>query len=168
MFRKRVLDPVVAVGLAATISGALVYRANSQNKTPANIFDPLEIQQKQEFLGLDVVKVDLRPFDDNRWVGEVTFDGEVTISGTYKPNTLIGESQPGSPCFYVDERTENKLPRLKGDERLMWFCFNNSQAVLDALGTVEKQVEIVIDDYKTIYIPSDVTNTATFVRGVSQ
>ncbi len=50
----------------------------------------------------------------------------------------------------------------------MWFCFNNSQAVLDALGTVEKQVEIVIDDYKTIYIPSDVTNTATFVRSVSR
>lgn len=129
---------------------------------------PLEIQQKQQFLGLDVVKVDLHPFDENRWVGEVTFDGEVTVTGTYKPNTLIGESQQGSPCFYVDKRTENQLPRLKGDERFMWFCFNNSQAVLDALGTVEKDVKIVIDEYKTIYIPSDVTNTATFVRSVSR
>ncbi|ERT04449.1 hypothetical protein M595_5588 [Lyngbya aestuarii BL J] len=46
--------------------------------------------------------------------------------------------------------------------------FNNSQAVLEALGTVEKQVKIVIEDYKMIYIPSDVTNTATFVRGLSQ
>ena len=46
--------------------------------------------------------------------------------------------------------------------------FNNSQAVLEALGTVEKEAEIVIDDYKMIYIPSDVTNTATFVRSVSR
>ncbi|MGB3189462.1 MAG: hypothetical protein WBB43_08550, partial [Limnoraphis sp.] len=85
-----------------------------------------------------MVKVDLHPFDQNHWVGEVTFSDEVTVSGTYNPNTLIAGSQLGIPCFYVDKRTENQLPRLKGDERFMWFCFNNSQAVLDALGTVEK------------------------------
>ncbi|ERT04458.1 hypothetical protein M595_5589 [Lyngbya aestuarii BL J] len=120
MFRKRVFYPVVAVSLAVVMSVTIVYRANSQNQTNSNIFDPVEIQQKERFLGLDVVKVDLRPFDENRWVEEVTFDGEVTVSGTYKQNTLIGESQQGSPCLYVDKRTENKLPRLKGDERFMW------------------------------------------------
>ncbi|MEB3277554.1 MAG: hypothetical protein VKK42_01345 [Lyngbya sp.] len=168
MFKRLSLFPLVAVGLAVSLGVVAIQKANSQNQTDSNIFDPVEIYQKKRFIGLDVVKVDLHPFGENRWVGEVTFDGEVTVSGTYNPNTLIGESQQGSPCFFVDERTENKLPRLKGDERFMWFCFNNPQDILRSLGTVEKSVEIVIDDYKTIYIPSDVTNTATFVRSVSQ
>ena len=111
------------MGLAISIGAVAIHKANSQNKTASNIFDPVQIQQKERFLGLDVVKVDLRPFGENRWIGEVTFDGEVTVGGTYKPNTLIGESQRGSPCFYVDKRTENQLPRLKGDERFMWCAF---------------------------------------------
>ncbi|EAW35626.1 hypothetical protein [Lyngbya sp. PCC 8106] len=40
MFKKRVFYPFFAVGLAAVMSGAFVYRANSQNQTAANIFDP--------------------------------------------------------------------------------------------------------------------------------
>ncbi len=134
-----------------------------------NRFDPRKVKRGDRILGLEVVSVEVNPMPNNHFYGKTRFRGEVTLSGTYNPGQPGDEI--GIPCFYVDEASSRKLPRFVGDERTVWFCFNNpdkAKQVLGGIGTKPKKATIVIKDYETVYYPSDVFDTATLVRLVRQ
>lgn len=136
-----------------------------QTNTPDNRFDPRKIEPGDQLLGLEVVSVEANSVPNYGVTGKARFRGEVTVSGTYK------SQEEGTPCFYVDEASASKLPRFQGDERIVWFCFNNPEEAKKAIGSVGtegKKAAIVINDYETVYYPSDVYDTATLVRVVPE
>jgi hypothetical protein len=130
-----------------------------------NIFDPAQVEPGDRVLGLEVTRVNVSRMEpQDQWVGTVNFEGEVTVSGIYSAYTPADLNE-SFPCFNVDENSAEQLPRFPEDQRRTWFCFDNPEGVLQALGEPSNQsVSIVIDRFEYAYIPSDVTNRATFVR----
>lgn len=132
------------------------------------VFDPAQVQPGDRVLDLEVTRVDVSQLEPgNRYVGTVTFEGEVTVSGTYVGYTPPGMEETGEslPCFKVDESSADQLPRFPEDERNAWFCFDNPEVVQQTLGEpADQPVTIVIDNFEYAYIPSDVTNQAIFIR----
>lgn len=129
-------------------------------------FNPSQLTLGDRVLGLDVVGIDVSAFGHDGYVGTVEFRGNVTVQGTYSPQTELVGSDRGVPCFFVSDRSNIELPRFENDERLPWFCFTNPDAVEAAFDytTAEQDATIVIDSYTTVFIPSDVYNEARFVR----
>lgn len=143
--------------------------ATDQNATDQSLayrFDPSQVEPGDRLLGLEVVDVEVSSFGSDAYVGTVEFRGEVTLSGTYSPQTALVGSERAVPCFFVSEVSNTQLPRFSNDERNPWFCFTNPDAVQAAFGntSTEQPATIVVDAYKTVYIPSDVYNEARFVR----
>lgn len=162
-----VLFPV-SLGLLVLLGSCAGSPPASVPSPDSHMFNPSEVEPGDTVAGLRVVSVDITPFQDSReFIGTVQFDGEITVRGTYSPNTAFSDGAEGIPCFYVDETSETQLPRFQWDERNSWFCFSNPDAVKQAFPDVTTEQEnttLVIDDYVTIYAPTDVVNEATFVR----
>lgn len=120
---------------------------------------------------LAVVRNDLKPTADSvkmAYAGSVSFKGELEVAGSYRAHYEYPEVKEA--CFWVDPNEWKKVPRVAGDERVVWFCFTNKDeaiAKLGALGT-NVQATIVIDDYTTHVERSDVWDTARLVRVVSK
>jgi hypothetical protein len=136
------------------------------NQAEAYRFDPSRLQVGDRLLGLDVISTDVSAFGSDAYVGTVSFSGDITVQGTYSPQTeLVGSDRP-IPCFFVNDASNSQLPRFENDERRPWFCFTNPEDVKAAFGhsTAEQDATIVINAYTTVYIPSDVYNEAQFVR----
>lgn len=135
----------------------------------ANRFDPASIQVVDRVLGLTVTHRDLSPapsMGDSVYVGSVEFSGELTLSGSYRPHPDYPEVQ--ALCFDVDEVSAARLPRMRGDERRVWFCFTNQEEAVRALGSppAEGRATIVIDEYRTVRQFTDAFDTATLLRVV--
>lgn len=139
-------------------------------KAVDNHFDPRQLQPGDEFMGLKVVSVQTNSLPNYGVIGRVKFRGQIALTGTYEPNhQLPGDTE--IPCFVVDEAAAKQLPRFQGDDRQVWFCFNNPETAKQQLGgqeTQPKKAIIAIDDYETVYYPSDVFDTATLVRVITQ
>jgi len=139
-------------------------------KAVDNHFDPRQLQPGEEFMGLEVVSVQTDSLPEYGVIGRVQFRGQIALTGTYEPNhQLSGNTK--IPCFVVDEAAAKQLPRFRGDDRQVWFCFNNPEVAKQQLGgqdTQPKKAIIAIDDYETVYYPSDVFDTATLVRVITQ
>ncbi|MEQ9670607.1 hypothetical protein [Coleofasciculus sp. G2-EDA-02] len=139
-------------------------------KAVDNRFDPRKLEPGNKFMGLEVVSVQADSLPNYGVIGRVKFRGQIAVTGTYEPNHQL----PGNteiPCFVVDEAAAIQLPRFQGDDRQVWFCFNNPEAAKQQLGgedTQPKKAIIVIDDYETVYYPSDVFDTATLVGVITQ
>lgn len=156
--------PITSAGLTAQLS------VESQANGAENRFDPTKLKPGDRFLGLEVVSVEANSLPNYGFIGKARFRGEVTVSGTFDAGSQP-DDELGVPCFYVDEASSQQLPRFLGDERTVWFCFNNPEEAKQALGGVRtegKKVTIVINDYETVYYPSDVYDTATLVRVIRQ
>jgi len=93
----------------------------------------------------------------------IAFIGQVVIKGAYT------ESR-GDRCIVdLDESSTSKIPRMIGDDRDIWFCFNESNLVKQEFVKGDDEiVEIVIDNYVINAYPSEVYNTADLVRVVSR
>ncbi|GEM_PF-6072639 len=146
-----------------------VAESSTQNSTEQSLlyrFDPAQVEPGDRLLGLEIADVEVFSFGPDAYVGTVEFQGEVIVSGTYSPQTALPGSEVGIPCFFVSGDSDSQLPRFGHDERDPWFCFTNPEIVQAAFenSSAEQLATIVVDSYKTVYVPSDVYNEARFVR----
>lgn len=155
---------IIGLSSVALIGGCV---ASSDSVTPqTHIFNPSQVQPGDRILGLEVVSVNVSPYQEG-YTGTTQFQGEVTVSGKFVAKDSHFEGSVGVPCFYADETSAKQLPRFVGDERISWFCFENAEAVKQAFGgtdVTQENAKVVIDNYQIVYAPSDVVNQATFKR----
>ena len=138
----------------------------------ANEFDPAALRVGDTLMGLRVERADVRRAAaiDSSYVGDVRFAGEVTVSG--RPRAHHDFPEVRTLCFDVDSTSAARLPRWPGDRRRVWFCFDNQEAAVRALGparadTAVAPVTIAIDRYQTVRHFTDAYDTATLLRLVA-
>jgi hypothetical protein len=130
-------------------------------------FDPNQVRPGATIGGLQVAAVDVKPATAETGAsGSVRFSGQAELVGSYRAHFDYPEVK--QPCFWVDVESWVKLPRAQGDQRIIWFCFENADqaiAQLGALGT-QARATIVVDNYTTHLSQSDAWDTARLVRVV--
>lgn len=93
------------------------------------------------------------------------FDGEIELSGRtlLHPDADLGLQQV---CFEADYTTSHRLPRMTGDERRPWFCFNNTALATERLAGpgIIVAATVVIDSFTNVRGSSDEVNSATLLR----
>ncbi len=87
----------------------------------------------------------------------VAHAADLVLEGTFERRTDAYSRQVlgDAVCFIPDEKSENAVPRLAGDERRVWFCFSNLAAAMKgfALPVARKAcgmrgtAQIVVSDY---------------------
>jgi hypothetical protein len=104
--------------------------------------------------------------DDMGYVGNVRFDGEVTIGGERMNHPDYPEIK--EVCMAVDSASAVRLPRFPGDTRRRWLCFENRADAERQLGPAGTRgpLTVVIDRYQTVRHFSDAYDSATLVRVV--
>jgi hypothetical protein len=131
-------------------------------------FDPRQVRPGRTTIGgMTVAAVDVKPADSDVGVaGSVRFSGQAEVEGSYRAHFDYPEVK--EPCFWVDINSWGKLPRAHGDERIVWFCFENEDEAIRQLGALGTQARatIVIDNYTTNLSQSDAWDTARLVRVV--
>jgi hypothetical protein len=130
-----------------------------------NVFDPSKLRVGDRFMGLKVTKMEAscRTFGyDGTYEGRATFQGEIIISGVYDPKYPLVASE--GVCFDVVRQDDSKLPRMWGDQRKPWFCFDNPEQAKQLL-SAEKALlaKIVIDNFTTVHEHKGVINRADLV-----
>ena len=131
------------------------------------IFDPSHARVGDSIAGLVVERVSVtRAVVDSSYVGDITFRGEIEISGRTFPHFEADASD--AACFEADSASAARLPRWSGDRRRLWFCFSNATEANRALGPSreERPARVVIADFTIHRGLSDQVNSARFVRMV--
>ncbi len=98
---------------------------------------------------------------------KVAFTGKATVTG--RVTSHFGEfGGQNEVCLQdLDSTSQSAIPKLDDDAREMWFCFTNTDAALLAFPKgADATATVVIDDYVINAYPSEVRNTATYVRQV--
>lgn len=135
-----------------------------------NGFDVDAIQVGDTVAGLKVARMEVTgggEGDETAPLGAtVGFSGQVTITGTYVHHPADEEFVGGEVCMEeIDPDSQARLPRMRGDERYLWFCFANTEEAGRALApTGVGKATVVIDDYTIDYRPTETWNTASLVR----
>lgn len=161
---------VVASGVAACGTRE---RAREADPDPAGaararigvIFDPSRVRTGDTIAGVVVERVSVsRAVVDSSYVGDITFRGEIELTGHSIPHFERDVSD--AACFEADSISAAKLPRWAGDRRRAWFCFSNLDRAARALGTSrgDRPARIVIADFTIHRGLSDQVNSARFVR----
>ena len=96
---------------------------------------------------------------ENGWIGEVDFEGQVTVNGTLQPHP---DTDFGALCFFVDESDRALLPRFPNDVRRPWFCFTNEDEVR-RVAKAGQRARIRVSKFRYMYSHTDVYNTVEFV-----
>ena len=115
--------------------------------------------------------------EDERFI---YYEGLATISGKYQeyqPEVLLG----GTLCFFVDEKTGNLIPKVSGDNRSPWFCFNdqgkakrmfeiNDNAIFNnkAVECIQGKATITISNYKIDKKQGEAFDTADIKEIISK
>lgn len=93
--------------------------------------------------------------------GTATFQGKIIVSGVYDPKYPLASEEV---CFDVARQDDLSLPRIWGDLRTPWFCFDNPERTKQLLGAEKALLaKIVIDNFTVIHEPKDIYNQATLV-----
>jgi hypothetical protein len=135
--------------------------------TLAIVFDPATVKVGDTLGTLRVARVDIaRAADDMGYVGNVRFDGEVTISGERMNHPDFPDIK--EVCMRIDSASVVRLPRFPGDTRRSWLCFENRPDAERQLGPAGTRgaLTVVIDRYQTVRHFSDVYDTAMLIRVV--
>lgn len=142
--------------------------ATAMQRGPVVDANALSIGDAVAGLRLAEKRIEAAPASPLGVTGSLSFDGEIELTGSYRAHFDYPDVR--EPCFWVDLRDWEKLPRVKGDERLKWFCFENDADAIRQLGALgsETRATIVIDDYTTNLQQSDVWDTARLVRVVKK
>ena len=134
------------------------------------VFNPSEVKEGDRIAGLAVASNRTQAAPDTRLgvTGSVGFAGDVQLSGSYRAHFDYPDVQEA--CFWVDPSDWFKLPRVRGDDRIKWFCFENKDDAIRQLGALgtDTRATIVIKDYTTNLQPSDVWDRAQLVRVLSK
>jgi len=129
------------------------------------IFDPSRVRTGDTIAGVVVDRVSVtRAVVDSSYVGDITFRGEIELSGRTFPHFDADASD--AACFEADSASAARLPRWAGDRRRAWFCFSNATEANRALGPSreERPARVVIADFTIHRGLSDQVNSARFVR----
>jgi hypothetical protein len=167
-FRAKLLLPLCVLALGCTEDDR-AQQAIAPPAPPASAgtLDPAAAEVGDSVLGLRIERVDLHRAlgDGEEWVGEVEFAGDAELTGTYRPHPDYPELQ--EVCFFADDHSAGRLPRLAYDERVSWLCFSNQERALDLLGEPDAQgpARVTIDGFTYRYSYTDVYNTARLVSG---
>jgi hypothetical protein len=132
-------------------------------------FDAKQVKTGATIAGLQVAAANVTPAQTDVGVsGAVSFRGQAEVTGSYRAHFDYPEVK--QPCFWVDVESWGKLPRAKGDTRIVWFCFENAEQAISQLGALgtQSRATIVIDDYTTNLTQSDAWDTARLVRVVKK
>lgn len=130
-----------------------------------NLFDARKIKAGDVIAGMKVVKVEVHNASDEDYDAYVDFEGEVTISGSFKHNK-DDEFLDHEISFTVDEESMSLLPTLAHDQRNAWFMFMNHDEAEKAFGPpgTEGKAAVTINNYSIKYAHTEVWNTAEFVK----
>lgn len=129
-----------------------------------NEFKISDLKIGQKFIGYTIVAIkaandELPQTDENI---DILFDGLVSVSGEYDWNDFLSNI-----CFTPDDKSLLKLPKLMNDTRYSWFCFENMDETKLKLG-VKGKATIVIDNFRYILLPAEVSNLVTLVDVVEK
>jgi hypothetical protein len=130
-----------------------------------NVFDPSKLRVGDRFMGLKVTKIDASCETsgyNGEYLGTATFQGKIIVSGVYDPK--YGVEGFENVCFDVASQDDPKLPRMWGDPRTPWFCFDNPDRARQLLGAEKALLaKIVIDNFTTVHEHKGVINRADLV-----
>lgn len=135
-----------------------------EEKSAPIVFEATELNPGDKVGTMEAVKVEKVNQDKNLGNNNMsaTFTGKVTVAGTYVQRTGLVK---GACMEDLDNYSEQKLPRVKTDERNVWFCFSNENEAKRKLeGKEEENVTVTIDDYTYKHHPSEVKNTARLIE----
>ncbi len=176
--------PAIHVVYQSTESADTPYTNSVYYFTHKNVFYTVTVQNGDEnlekiaatftFAFTNSQYVEYKPLSYNTKVGEklgnftvtkidgplVYTKGEATISGTFGRNEigLIGTT------FNVTS-ADGSLVRITGDNRNLWFCFNNEEVAAKAAAqAADRNVMIKIKDYIYNTQESEVCDEATLVE----
>lgn len=142
--------------------------APSPTPTPdeeTNLFDARKIKAGDKVAGLKVSKVEVHNASDEDYDAYVHFEGEVTVSGSFKHN-LNDEFMDHEISFMVDEGSVPLLPMLAHDQRNVWFMFMNHDEAEKIFGApgAEGKATVTIKNYNINYAHTEIWNTADLVK----
>lgn len=134
-------------------------------KEESNLFDARMVKEGDLVAGLKIIKVQVDSPEVEDYDAYVDFEGEVTVSGTFKHN-LNDEFLDHEISFKVDEESEALLPKLAHDQRYVWFMFMNHDEAEKALGAAgtEGKAAVTIKNYSINYAHTEIWNTAELVK----
>lgn len=130
----------------------------------SNLFDARKVKEGDMAAGLTITKIEVNNADNEDYDANVDFEGEVTVSGTFKHN-LNDEFFDHEITFKVDDESADLLPKLAHDQRYVWFMFMNhdeAEKLLGAPGT-EGKATVTIKNYGIKYAHTEIWNTAELV-----
>ena len=116
---------------------------------------------------LRVARVDLAlAADDMGYVGNVRFDGELTIAGERMNHPDFPDVK--EICMSADSAHADRLPGFPADTRRRWLCFENRDDAARQLGEAGTRggLTVVIDQYQTVRHFTDAYDTARLVQVV--
>lgn len=141
----------------------------AEEEKESNLFDARKIKAGDVVAGLRVAKVEVHNASDEDYDAYVTFEEEVTVSGTFKHN-LDDEFLDHEISFVVDDESAAVLPKLSHDQRYVWFMFMNHDEAEKALGPAgtEGAATVTIKNYTINYAHTEIWNTADLVKADKQ
>ena len=131
------------------------------------LFDPATVKVGDTVGNLRVAHVDVAlAAGDMGYVGDVRFDGELTIAGERMNHPDFPDVK--EICMSVDSAHAELLPGFPADERRRWLCFENRDEAARQLGEAGTRggLTVVIARYQTVRHFTDAYDTATLVRVV--
>jgi hypothetical protein len=138
--------------------------AEQEAEAESNLFDARKAKEGDMVAGLKIIRVEVNSPEEEDYEAYVDFEGEVTVSGTFKHN-LNDEFLDHEISFRVDEESEDLLPKLAHDQRYVWFMFMNHDEAEKALGAAgtEGKATVTIRNYSINYAHTEIWNTADLV-----
>ncbi|KKM09148.1 hypothetical protein SY88_19935 [Clostridiales bacterium PH28_bin88] len=169
---KRLAALILVASIVVMAAGYVIniFNGNPEALITNGVFDAREIQIGDTILNMKVTQAEV---PDNRegndYPAVVMFSGKATVTGSYyhhKEDPFLDHEI----SFTVDEDSAQNLPRLKHDERSLWFCLTNHDEAEMEFGPPgsEGKAKIIIDDYTIRYEPTETWNTARLVKVIEK
>jgi len=162
---KRILSVILIIILLAGCSQKPAEPVETaEPAAESNLFDARKAKEGDMVAGLKIIRVEVNSPEEEDYEAYVDFEGEVTVSGTFKHN-LNDEFLDHEISFRVDEESEDLLPKLAHDQRYVWFMFMNHDEAEKALGAAgtEGKATVTIRNYSINYAHTEIWNTADLV-----
>lgn len=177
MYRRYLL--LVGTGLLLFYLVSVVFSPKPiQYKTiTTHEFNACSIQSGDKVIGMTVAGVKGDCSASGIFMGEIDFSGETTVGGSFEPisqdpnqpeefdNSYINGKDPYDfGGFYVASDSIDKLPKVLGDDRTVWFRIGNETDELrKKYGT--NTIKMKIKDYSIVIEPRmGPSNMAAFVE----